>query len=176
MDPDRKDALEMLYTSVDDPRKGLPYELFLFISSLVPMVNVDLLIIDDRKRVLLTWRDDEIHGKGWHVPGGMIRYKETAENRIHATAREELGAGVAFEPVPEVEEIIDPERRVRGHHISLVYKCRLISEPAAALQFTGGEPKGGQWAWHQDCPTNFIDAHKRYGRFFNANECGQTHI
>jgi colanic acid biosynthesis protein WcaH len=33
-------------------------------------------------RTLLTWRDDESFGAGWHVPGGIIRYKETAADRI----------------------------------------------------------------------------------------------
>src|ERR1700730_10657075 len=97
---DYKHALELLTSWVSDPADGLPYELFLFISSLVPMVNVDLLIRDDRKRILLTWRDDDIHGKGWHVPGGMIRFKETAEERVRATALEELGAEVEFEEPP----------------------------------------------------------------------------
>ena len=63
-----------------DPNGGLPEELFLFVSRLVPMVNVDLFISDDQGRVLLTWRDDEIFGAGWHIPGGMIRYKETAQD------------------------------------------------------------------------------------------------
>ena len=98
-----------------DPRGGLPEELFLFISRLVPMINVDLFISDDQGRVLLTWRDDAIFGAGWHIPGGMIRYKETAEDRIHATALEELGAEVAFEGPPTVEQLIEPDRKLRGH-------------------------------------------------------------
>jgi ADP-ribose pyrophosphatase YjhB (NUDIX family) len=166
MNSAHENALELLDSWVGHPGKGLPYELFLFISTLVPMVNVDLLITDDRKRVLLTWRDDEIHGKGWHVPGGMIRYKETAEERILATARDELGAGVAFHPAAEIEQIIEPRRRLRGHHIALLYRCRLTSEPSETLRFTGGEPKRGQWAWHQNCPVNLIDAHRCYCRFF----------
>jgi len=149
-----------------NPTAGLPYELFLFVSRLVPMVNVDLLIYDDEGRILLTWRDDEIHGAGWHVPGGMIRYKETAEQRVHATALEELGATVEFAEPPIIEQIIEPERRVRGHYVSLVYKCRLLSAPSPAMSFTEGEPMRGQWAWHTRCPENMIAVHQRYGRFF----------
>lgn len=156
----------MLDSWAPDPRAGLPYELFLFISRLVPMVNVDLLISDDQGRVLLTWRDDEIHGAGWHVPGGMIRYKETAEERIRNTALDEIGAEVAFDGTAIVEQIIEPGRRVRGHYVSLLYRCRLISAPNEAIRFTGGEPKRGQWAWHARCPENLIEAHQRYARFF----------
>jgi ADP-ribose pyrophosphatase YjhB (NUDIX family) len=131
------------------------------------MVNVDLFISDDQGRVLLTWRDDEIFGAGWHVPGGMIRYKETAEDRIRATAREELGAEVAFDGAPIVEQIIEPERRPRGHLVALLYKCRLISPLNEAIQFKDGEPQRGQWAWHTRWPDNIIAAHKPYGKFFS---------
>ncbi len=109
-----------------DPNGGLPEELFLFVSRLVPMVNVDLFISDDQGRVLLTWRDDEIFGAGWHIPGGMIRYKETAQDRIRAAALEELGAEVVIDGAPIVEQLIEPERRLRGHLVALLYKCRLV--------------------------------------------------
>ena len=43
-----------------DPRAGgLPDELFLFVSRITPLVNVDLLIQDDRRHTLFTWRSDE---------------------------------------------------------------------------------------------------------------------
>jgi len=166
MQRDQEQALAVLDSWASNPASGLPYEVFLLISRLVPMVNVDLLIFDHEGRILLTWRDDEIHGAGWHVPGGMIRYKETAEERIRATAIAELGTEVEFQEPPIVEQIIEPERRVRGHHISLLYKCRLLSPPNRELRFTPEEPKRGQWAWHSHYPENMIAAHQRYSRFF----------
>ena len=33
------------------------------------MVNVDLLIRNDRRETLLTWRQDELY-RGWHIPAG----------------------------------------------------------------------------------------------------------
>src|SRR5437763_276723 len=119
MQREHEEALALLDSWAPDPKTGLPYELFLFISRLVPMVNVDLLV-SDRGSILLTWRDDEIHGTGWHVPGGMIRFQETISERIRATALEELGVEVSFDENATVEEILAPERRIRGHHISLV--------------------------------------------------------
>jgi colanic acid biosynthesis protein WcaH len=161
-----KEALALLDTWALDPGRGLPEELFLFVSRLVPMVNVDLFISDDEGRVLLTWRDDEIFGAGWHVPGGMIRYRETAEDRIRATALEELGAEVTFDVAPIVEQIIEPDRRLRAHLVALLYRCRLISQPNEASRYSGGEPKRGQWAWHSQFPENIIATHKRYYRLF----------
>ena len=55
-----------------DAAIGLPEELFLYVSSITPLVNVDLLIKDDRGRALLTWRDDSYYGPDWHVPGGIF--------------------------------------------------------------------------------------------------------
>jgi ADP-ribose pyrophosphatase YjhB (NUDIX family) len=160
-------AFAALDAWVEDPREGLPEELFLFLSRFIPLLNVDLLIQDDRRGTLLTWRQDATFGAGWHVPGGIIRYKETVENRIHATARRELGVEVAFDPEPvAVEQFIDPERRERGHFIALVYRCRLLGPPDSTLRYVAGAPRRDQWAWHQDCPPDLIPAHARYRRFF----------
>jgi colanic acid biosynthesis protein WcaH len=145
----------------------LPEDFFLFLSRYTPLVNVDLLIQDERRRTLLTWRQDETYGAGWHVPGGIIRYKETAEDRIRATAFRELGADVAFEPEPAaIEQAMDFSRRERGHFISLVYRCRLLGQPDPALAYVQGEPRRDQWAWHEGCPADLIPAQARYRRLF----------
>ncbi len=64
---------------------GLGTELFLFSSTLIPVVNVDLLLTNSKHEILLAWRDDPHTGKGWHIPGGCVRFKEAhglrAKNR-----------------------------------------------------------------------------------------------
>ncbi len=116
-------AIRKIENNIDKAETGLPEELFLFVSRVTPLINVDLLIQDQRKRTLLTWRDDRFYGPGWHVPGGIIRYKETAEDRIHSVARLELDAEVAFDSAPIfVLESISSERKDRGHFISLLYR------------------------------------------------------
>jgi ADP-ribose pyrophosphatase YjhB (NUDIX family) len=148
-----------------DPRAGLPRDVFLLLSRFVPMVNVDLVIRNDAAHTLLTWREDEFDGPGWHLPGGVIRYKETAEERIRATAREELDATVEFDPIPIAgQQLIVPDRSERGHFVSLAYRCRLTSAPPEALWFAGGKPVRGQWAWHEQCPPNLILAQDAYRR------------
>jgi colanic acid biosynthesis protein WcaH len=115
---------------------------------------------------LLTWRDDRFYGSGWHVPGGIIRYKQTAEDCIRATAQRELGAAVEFEPQPmAVIQTIDPVRRERGHFISLLYRCRLAAPPAETLRAAGGAAQPGQWAWHEQCPPDLIPAQACYRPF-----------
>lgn len=71
------DAIGILDKQAPNPSSGLPDELFFYISRVTPMVNVDLLIKDEDGRTLLSWRNDQYAGKGWHLPGGIVRFKET---------------------------------------------------------------------------------------------------
>jgi colanic acid biosynthesis protein WcaH len=159
-------AIELLEASVKSPSGELPEEVFLFVSGITPLVNVDLLIKDDQRRTLLTWRDDGYYPAGWHVPGGIIRYKELASHRIHAVAANELGAEVTFKSAPlAINEIIHPSRRARGHFISHLYECKLVGSPNENLRHRHGIPKPGEWAWHDRCPANIISVHEVYRAF-----------
>jgi ADP-ribose pyrophosphatase YjhB (NUDIX family) len=166
---DSVEAIEKLEASINDPRKGLPEEVFLFISRVTPLINVDLLIRDERNYTLLSWRDDGYSPPGWHVPGGIIRFKESAVDRIRAVAKSELGADVVFESAPiAIREIIHPERKNRGHFISLLYRCRLTSPPDESLRYIGGGLRKDQWSWHSHCPDNIIDVHEMYREFIGV--------
>jgi ADP-ribose pyrophosphatase YjhB (NUDIX family) len=163
---DLQRTLDAIESTLDDPHRGLPEELFLFVSRVTPLVNVDLLIQDQHGRTLLTWRDDEFHGAGWHVPGGIIRFKETAADRIRACARQELGVEVAFEGAPiMVHESIRAEAP-RGHSIGLLFRCRLLGEPDAARQAVSDPPRVGHWRWHQHYPHNLLSVQHAYARYF----------
>jgi colanic acid biosynthesis protein WcaH len=150
---------------IGDPRQGLPEDVFLFVSRITPLINVDLLIQDDRSRTLLTWRDDDF-GPGWHVPGGIIRYKESAADRIRACAREELGADVSSDSDPLLVAESIRDGRTRGHHIALLFRCRLLSPPDAARRAAADPPASGQWRWHDRCPPDLIEAQRRFAPFF----------
>jgi ADP-ribose pyrophosphatase YjhB (NUDIX family) len=163
-------AIRLLESRAGDARTGLPEDLFLFVTRLTPMVCVDLLIKDAVGRTLLTWREDAYSPPGWHVPGGIIRYKEPAAQRIAAVARTELGAEVNFEPQPlAVSEIIHPQRETRGHFVALLYRCFLRGPLDEGLRFSGqGTPRPNQWAWHERCPSDLLDVHSIYGDFIGA--------
>lgn len=158
------DALE---DAVPDPHAGLPEELFLFVTRLTPMVNVDLLIKDEARRTLLTWRDDGYYPPGWHIPGGIIRSRELWDERICAVAEHELGVRVTFDPTPlTVRQIIKKTQRNRPHFISLLFACELVTPLDPARAALAGEPRRGQWAWHATCPDNLIVVHEMYRQFF----------
>jgi ADP-ribose pyrophosphatase YjhB (NUDIX family) len=97
-----------LESGLEREKSGLPEPVFRFISRHTPLVCVDLLIQDRHGRSLLTWRDDEYFGSGWHLPGGVVRFKESRAERILAVGRAELGAEVSFEPVPlAIQEFVN---------------------------------------------------------------------
>lgn len=116
-----------------DPTKGLPLELFEFNTGLLPFVNVDLLITNEKDQILLSWRDDKHYGTGWQIPGGIIRMMETIDERIQKTAVNEIGCEVEYQKTPIVvhENIIREHREgldnqlERAHNIALLYKCRV---------------------------------------------------
>lgn len=149
-----------------DPKSGLPEELFLFVGRVTPLVNVDLLIQDERRRTLLTWRSDRSFGPGWHVPGGIIRYNERATDRILAVAKLELGAAVTFDVAPiMVAESIRPGSRDRGHAVSLLYRCQLAGALDPGRCHTPEAPMPDQWLWHERCPENLIREQQTYAIF-----------
>ena len=158
-------TIATLEGAIGDPRRGLPEAVFRLVSRLTPLSNVDLLIQDERRGTLLTWREDEFFGSGWHLPGGIIRYKETAAARVRACARDELDAEVAFDHTPiAIAESIG-EHDTRGHHIGLLFRCRLIAGPDPARR-AGERPAPGQWRWHPRCPDDLLPLQRPYATYF----------
>lgn len=154
------EAVAVLNTQVPNPSLGLPDDLFYYVTTVTPMINVDLLVKDEKKRTLLSWRDDQYTGKGWHLPGGIIRFKETIETRIKKVAEVELKTSVEYDPKPiGVYEIFNKKRNIRGHFISLLYKCTLSSSfvpKNKGLQITDR----GFLKWHEKCPDDLLVYHE----------------
>jgi colanic acid biosynthesis protein WcaH len=155
------DPIATLDERVSDPHAGLPEDVFRFVSRMTPMVNVDLLIKDERGRILLAWRDDEFNGPGWHVPGGIVRYKERMEDRVREVAANEIGAAVAFDPEPIALNQVFRPHATRGHFISVLYRCRMPGtyEPANEGLRPGD---AGFLRWHDAAPEDLIDVHEMY--------------
>lgn len=161
-----EEHIQAIDRAVGDARRGLPKAVFELISRLTPLVNVDLLLRNQKGETLLTWRSDEFY-LGWHIPGGVIRFKEQMADRIAEVGRIELGASVAMvriEPVA-ITPITHPSRAVRGHFISFLFECALTGSLDESRRFVGDEPRNGQWAWHSSCPSTIIKQHEIYRRF-----------
>ncbi|MBF0180120.1 MAG: NUDIX hydrolase [Magnetococcales bacterium] len=163
-------AVALVETAVPDATRGLPDAVFYMVSRCTPLVNVDLLIRDEQGRTLLTWREDDFYTPGWHIPGGIVRFKERWEERILAVAATELGVTVGFDPAPlAIQQAIVPDRATRGHFISLLFKCHLTSSLDEALQRRGARPRNGEWEWHDGPPADLLSVHRElYGKFIES--------
>ncbi|HEY9078865.1 NUDIX domain-containing protein [Magnetovibrio sp.] len=168
--PDLQNAIHVIDAHITDPHQGLGEDVFQLVSRLTPMVNVDLLVKNERGEILLTWRSDEFYGPGWHIPGGIVRFKETFHDRIHAVSHAELHATVEHDEMPcLVTQCINPTRQTRGHFISHLFACRLTSPLKDTLKYDPQSPTNGQWAWHTTLPDNFISEQRGiYGPLFPA--------
>ena len=156
------DAISILDKNVDNPTEGLPDEIFYYISRTTPLINVDLLIKDEIGRTLLAWRDDKYAGKGWHIPGGIIRHKETMENRILEVVKNEIGVKVEYNNKPiAVNEMIHLDKTDRSHFISILYKCFLSSSFVPTNEGLDID-KPGYLMWHDECPKDLLKFHEMY--------------
>ena len=158
-------AIATLENNVQNPTLGLPDEIFYYISKTTPLVNVDLLIKDEGGRTLLSWRDDQFAGSGWHLPGGIVRFKETLETRVQKVAETEIGTLVDFDPNPvTINQIIVNDRDIRSHFISILYKCFLSEEKI--LDNNGlfiDDP--GYIMWYNNCPRDLLEYHEIYRNY-----------
>lgn len=161
------DSLQEILAAVGNPHDGLPDDVFAFVASVVPMVNVDLLIRDIHGRILLAWREDKFSGGVWHIPGGIVRFKETLMHRAEQVAMLEIGQQVHINSVPiAINEIIS-DHQERGHFISFLYECILTRELDISEK-TVWEP--GDLKWFSYCPANFIPCQAPiYQGYFKIN-------
>ena len=159
------DAITALEKLVSNPSNGLPYELFLYVSTLTPLVNVDLLVKDEIGRTLLSWRDDQYSGRGWHLPGGIVRVREPLEVRVRKVAETEIGSPIRFNSTPiAINQIIHDKMAIRGHFISILYQCSLSSSFVPSNKgVVFNDP--GYLMWHERCPDDLLKYHEIYRKF-----------
>ena len=156
-------AVEVLRCSEINTDCGMPEELFLLVSSLVPLPNVDLLIVNEKNQLLLSRRNDHYYEKNWHIPGGCMRFNEEFAHRIQETARLELGSIVTFDEIPlAVRNVIRGPRhtlshpRERGHNVAILYRCHLPEDYSIEIHNQGlTEEDNGYLKWFKNLPKDF---------------------
>jgi len=144
----------------EQPKMGLPQEIFHFISRSTPIVNVDLLIKDSKNRVLLAWRDDEFAGSGWHVPGGIVRYKENIIDRLKLVSELEIKHLVEYQETPLCIKEVILEHDTRGHFISFLYACKVPDN--FIPNKVSNSQEAGYLQWHNNCPDNLVPVQHMY--------------
>ena len=158
-----KDTIKIIEDHIEDPQIGLPDDIFYFIGRLTPFINVDLLIKCPERGVILTWREDEFSGEGWHIPGGIIRFRESIQKRIFEVGKKELGVKILdFKGPLSTNEIILKKQVNRSHFISLLYKCEISKNEIDNLYVS----RNKKISFFKKKPTNLLELHEIYKDLF----------
>lgn len=160
---EQRQAVELLRRAEIDTDDGMPEELFLLVSSLVPLPNVDLLVVNQQGQLLLSKRNDPFYQKSWHIPGGCLRFNEDFAQRIRETARIELGSTITFDEQPlAVRNVIRrrnenlPFPRERGHNVAILFRCYLPD--GYEIKNNGlNEDDDGFLKWFDRLPEDFLE-------------------
>ena len=157
-------TLEGILAKLSGQGADLPWPLFRFMTEVMATVNVDLLVQDRQKGVLLAWRDDPF-GAGWHVPGSIIRHREEIAHRIAACALEEFGCEVdAADRPTALLQIFDD----RGHSVSLCYQATLQGSPGKRVLDGDETPRAGDLRWFAAPPAQLYPSHLVYRDVLDA--------
>lgn len=150
---------------------GLPQDIFHLSTRLSPTLNVDLLAQDENGRTLLAWRDDNFAGSGWHLPGGVVRFKETLVDRVQQVAITELRTRVRIDPTPIAHNEVFRPHDTRGHFYSVLFKCR---PPPGFMPANGTllSTDAGYLKWHKKCPHSLVPVHEMYREIINGGTDG----
>lgn len=68
-------------------------------------------------------------------------------------------------PISALESALGDDE-TRGHHISLLSRCRQLGPPDEAKRAAADRPSCGQWRWHEHCPPSLLETQGHYARFF----------
>ena len=168
-----KKLIERIESHVKNPSKGLPEDIFYLAGRLTPFINVDLLVQDDLGRTLLSWRDESSFKNNlissWHIPGGIIRLRETISERLHKVAINEMGGKlISFSKEPlTVAQHIDYNIKDRSHHIGLLYKCEL-EENYEIDNKNLNLGDSGFLKWHSSAPDDLHSYQLIYKDYFSG--------
>jgi len=166
---------ELLHQMLDvifQPRLGIGKLCFHILSQFTPMVNVEVFLIDGAKKAIyLVYRDDELYGPGWHVPGAILRVQELLLDCVKRTIRDEI-CSVEY----DAENIIcilatqafHRSRLIRSHFISFCYLVQ-VKWSQEILEYNHKQRYlHGHIAKHYKCPSNLIKEHKKFIPLINC--------
>ncbi|HNY97515.1 MAG TPA: NUDIX domain-containing protein [Candidatus Pacearchaeota archaeon] len=136
------DSILALLGKIKNPENGLPQPIFDALAKLTPFVACEI-VLASPEGILLTWRDDQ-WWKGWHFPGGLMRFREDFLDRIQKVAQQELGISIQKYDFLFLKNCNAADR---AHVISLVFRC-----------YAKSRPKKGRF--FKKMPSDIIEGHK----------------
>lgn len=160
--------------------EGLGTELFHFASTLMPVINVDIVVTNHHSQILLSWRKDPYTGVGWHIPGRCIRFGEYIHDAMLKCAEEEIHTTVTYDSNPLiVMEFISHDvrpienQRERAHFITLPYMC-LVPDDYVIDNGDLSENGRGYLKWFNNLPKNLYLGHECYRKIWESIKKGDS--
>ena len=121
--------------------------------SLVPIVCVDCIVVNDRGEYLLVRRANEPFKSEFWIPGGRVYKNERLINAVHRKMREEIGVEVEIiRNVGFFEEFLEKTAQDienGAHTVSIVY---LVKPKNLDIKIDG---QSSEWAWFNELPAKF---------------------
>lgn len=102
---------------------------FRFIYERVPIVCVDLIVVDAARRILLVQRKNQPAAGQWWFPGGRVLIREPRIDAAHRKLQEEVGLE-AVQPIREFRsyDLIFPDSfDAPTHAVTTAFLCRVDS-------------------------------------------------
>ena len=131
------------------PPAFLPREQWLEVVARAPLVSIDLIVRDERQRVLLGLRRNEPARGFWFVPGGVIRKNERLDDAFARITHDELGLALKRADARLLglyEHLYDRNfagvPNVGTHYVVLAHECA-IGDALKSLP----EAQHGEWRW-----------------------------
>ena len=128
----------------------------------------------------MIFRDDGFYGPGWHLPGGIIRFREKVKSRILITLAKELNikkGDINLLSLISCVEVINSKKILRSHFLSFVYLVKLSKKNNKFPFFDENKVyRHGDIAYHQKCPENIIKEHLRFKKIINENDSRKRYI
>lgn len=131
---------------------NLPLKLFEVLNEYISLPVVEVILVDDKKRFLLTYRHDK-HWHGWHIPGDFVGYRESIQNACTRISMRELGVECTFTKVAHV--VAWENTNTFSAPVSIFCICKVNGDKI---------PQDG--TYFDTCPEDTIGFHKA---FFNKH-------
>mgnify|MGYP003347188173 CR=1 FL=1 len=134
----------------------LPDHLFRQCVAALPLVSIDLCVIDDAKRLLLGKRNNAPATGWWFTPGARIRKNEPLANALVRVLQEELSLPPSFAARARLmgawdhfypDSAFDPA--ISTHYVNLPHALFLTVDELRGLHLPmGAGEQHSDWRWH----------------------------
>ncbi len=104
------------------PFPGTDPETFFALKGLLPMVAIELFILNKKGEFVLVYKKGKV--SGWALPGGYLGFNENFEFACRRIAKKYLGVGVKNIRLVDVSNLTEEfHGKDNGHAVAVIFRC-----------------------------------------------------